>query len=167
MKRLTIIRHAKSSWTDPQLDDIDRPLNERGKSDASLIGKYLLERGLHADMIISSPAKRARKTAKIVAKSLHISNIEIEDQFYTFHDNGDIMLSKIAKLPEDITSLIIFGHNETFSILAYRLSHGKIMEFPTCATMSVTFDIDHWHSINEELAVMDFFIKPKLLKDKD
>ena len=67
MKRLYLVRHAKSSWKDPDLDDFDRPLNKRGKRDAPLMGQKLRQADVRPDLIVSSPAKRAAKTAKIMA----------------------------------------------------------------------------------------------------
>jgi len=84
MKRLYLLRHAKSSWKDLTLSDFDRPLNKRGKRDAPLIAKKLKEKGIRPDIIISSPAKRARKTAKIFAKTLHVA-LKTEEKLYEAH----------------------------------------------------------------------------------
>ena len=70
MKNLLLIRHAKSSWDDPLLSDQERPLNKRGKRDAPAMGLMLKEKGLHPDLILSSPAKRALKTAKLIAEAI-------------------------------------------------------------------------------------------------
>ena len=71
MKRLTLLRHAKSSWKDPLLDDFDRPLNQRGERDAPVMGRRLQARGARPSMILTSPAKRALRTARLIAQAIN------------------------------------------------------------------------------------------------
>ena len=84
MKQVYLLRHAKSSWKDAELSDIDRPLNARGKKDAPEMGKLFFKKRIQPDLIISSPAKRAFKTASIVAQELHYEekNIHIDMRLY-------------------------------------------------------------------------------------
>lgn len=70
MKRLTLVRHAKSSWKDPSLDDFDRPLNQRGERDAPVMGRRLKARGARPSLILTSPAKRAKRTARLIAEAI-------------------------------------------------------------------------------------------------
>ena len=77
MKTLLLVRHAKSSWDDPGMDDIDRPLNDRGKTDAPVMAKRLKNKGVRIDTFISSPAKRARRTARYFAEEYHLEKKDI------------------------------------------------------------------------------------------
>ena len=99
MKTVLILRHAKSSWNDPLLSDHDRPLNKRGKRDAPYIGEFLKRRQLVPDLILSSTAKRARKTAQAVAKaSGSDGTVEIITSFY--HSEPNTYISQLADLPD-------------------------------------------------------------------
>lgn len=165
MKKLFFIRHAKSSWDDFSLADHDRPLNDRGSNDAPRMGKYLLQKGIHIDLFYSSTAKRAKTTAQLIKESMNSpADIKLEKEFYTFSDDGDIFFKFLKKLSNEYDSVACFGHNETLRILAYRLSKGKVMEFPTCSCIAVTFDINSWEDIKVDNAIFDFFVKPKMLK---
>ncbi len=119
MKRLYLIRHAKSSWDDPSLDDFDRPLSKRGKHDAPLMGKLLKQKNIIPDLILSSPAKRAKKTAKKIAKELGKANIVYLDELYDASSQD--LLADIKKISDTYTTVFLIAHNPRLNMLAYDL----------------------------------------------
>ena len=152
MKTLFLIRHAKSSWDDTALPDKDRPLNDRGKRDAPKMGKRLAKRDVKPDLILSSPAKRALTTAKIIAKKLDykFKDIVVNDRLYAgaAHD----LLNVIHKLGDKPKRVILFGHNPELTELAHRLS-SEITHMPTCAVAEFSFNAKSWSRIdNTKLA---------------
>ena len=161
MKQLYLIRHAKSSWDNPQLSDIKRPLNSRGKHDAPLMGKRLKEMGVQPDFIISSPAKRANKTAKKIAEQLGYSKkaISIRDEMYL--EGIRSMLSLVQDLDEKYKSVFLVGHNPDLTSFAYLLTHHRVDNIPTCGIFCVSFDIIFWKDIAEGSGKLLFFDYPK------
>jgi phosphohistidine phosphatase len=162
MKRLIIVRHAKSSWNYPDLKDFYRPLNDRGFQDAVNMADYINNKGMDIGLFISSPAVRALTTANLFAKTMRypIDKIEQEPSFYEFFDDGDIMLSKVRTLDNRLSAVAIFGHNDT---LVENLSHGQITKFPTCAAACVVFPINSWSEIKTKNGQVEFFMTPKSL----
>lgn len=165
MKRLIIIRHAKSSWEDFSVNDHDRPLNDRGIMDSAKMAAFLKNTGIKISLFLSSTATRAHTTAQYFAITLDypVDKIELVPSFYSFFDNGDQILSLLKKLDNSIQNVAIFGHNETFFNLAHNLSHSKISKFPTCAIASIIFEVDSWSKIHKGSSILEFFISPKSL----
>jgi phosphohistidine phosphatase len=149
MKTLFLVRHAKSSRDDPTLSDKDRPLNDRGKRDAPEMGERLAKRNAKPDLILSSPAKRALKTAKIIASKLEYKpkDIVVDDRLYAVE--ADELLRVIQTLDDDLDRVMIFGHNPEMTELAHRLS-SEIVHMPTCAVAEFTFDAKSWSSIGAD-----------------
>ena len=147
MKKLFLIRHAKSSWEDPSLRDFDRPLNNRGKRDAPLMGEVLQRNGIVADKIISSPANRAYTTAGVFAqKTNYAASIEKDERIY----GADVqsMIGIINEVPEHINSLFVFGHNPTFTYLAEYLADISIGNLPTTGVVGIEFEMESWAMIS-------------------
>src|SRR5687768_5941451 len=111
MKKLFLIRHAKSSWDDADLPDIERPLNERGMRDAPRMAKRLKEKGLVPDLMVTSPAKRAAATCEIIAISLGYAATRIKTDRELYHAAEDGILKVIRNLPVKIATAVIVGHN--------------------------------------------------------
>ena len=148
MKTLFLIRHAKSSWDDTALPDKDRPLNDRGRRDAPKMGERLAKRDVKPDLILSSPAMRALKTAEIIAKKLDYKrkDIVVDDRLYAV--GADDLLDVIHKLGDKLERVMLFGHNPELTELAHRLS-SKITHMPTCAVAEFTFDAKSWSNIGK------------------
>jgi phosphohistidine phosphatase len=148
MKTLFLIRHAKSSWDDTGLPDRDRPLNDRGRRDAPKMGERLAKRDVKPDLILSSPAMRAVKTAEIIAKKLDYrrKDIVVDDRLYAVA--ADDLLDVIHKLDDKLERVMLFGHNPELTELAHRLS-SKITHMPTCAVAEFTFDAKSWSKIGK------------------
>lgn len=161
MKKLIIVRHAKSSWDFPELDDFDRPLNNRGKRNAPEMGKRLDKKGVKIDLIIASPAKRAYTTAKKIADeiSFPIKKIVKEPLFY--HGSLSNMLSVIQHIDNDNKSLMIFGHNPGLTELSNLLSNSDIYNIPTCGITEIDFNVSSWSEIEKYTGELVSFDYPK------
>ncbi len=148
MKTLILVRHAKSSWDDPALADEERPLDARGERDAPKVGKRLAKAGAKPDLILSSPAKRALTTARVIAKELGYKRkkIVVDDRLYAAE--ADVVLDVIQRLGNEADSVMLFGHNPELTELAHRLS-SKIKRMPTCAVAEFTFDVNSWSRIGK------------------
>jgi phosphohistidine phosphatase len=149
VKTLFLVRHAKSSRDEPALPDKDRPLNDRGKRDAPNMGKRLAKRDVAPDLILSSPAKRALETARIIAKKLDykLADIVVDERLYATGSND--LLDVIRKLGAKPKTVMLFGHNPELTELAHRLST-KITRLPTCAVAEFKFDAKSWSATGKD-----------------
>ncbi len=143
MKRLTLIRHAKSDWSDAALSDFDRPLNGRGKKAAPMMGKRIFKRGDIPDLLISSSAKRAGKTARLIAQELGIPKDRIIYKLIIFGAKIKILLKLIDELPE-YEHVALIGHNPGLTELAEWLCSDSPDWLPTCAVLNFELDIERW-----------------------
>jgi phosphohistidine phosphatase len=144
---LYLVRHAKSSWKDRSLADIDRPLNKRGKRTSPEMGQRMAEQGHYPDLIISSPANRARTTARNIARELGIdeSAIRIDHDLYFTGSGG--MLNVLEQVDERFHSVMLVGHNPSMTDLMNRLSGTQVYNMPTCAIAIIGFDMDSWAEV--------------------
>lgn len=161
MKKLYLIRHAKSSWRDLMQGDIDRPLNKRGKSDAPFMGKRLKKYGVQPDLLISSPAKRARKTARTVAREIGYppKKIIFADKIY-FGDLDDIF-GIIRNISDSDKTVILVGHNPDITMLAEALTGRQVGNIPTCGIFCIDFKIESWREAVPGNGSFVFFDYPK------
>lgn len=143
MKTLILVRHAKSSWSDPALPDRDRPLNERGKRDAPRMGKQLAKHDVKPDVIVSSPAVRALTTAQLIAGKLGFerADIRVDDRLYAAQARD--LLQVVRELGDKPRCVMLVGHNPELTELAHRFS-SSIAHMPTCAVAVFAFDSDSW-----------------------
>ena len=111
MKTITFVRHAKSSWADPDLKDFDRPLNSRGKSDAPEMGQRLAVNNIFPDLIITSPAKRAKATAFKIAKELNFPKSKIVEEMQLYLSSAKLICDVIKTVNDATKNLFVFGHN--------------------------------------------------------
>jgi phosphohistidine phosphatase len=161
MKRtLFLVRHAKSSWGDAALPDKERPLADRGKRDAPIMGKRLAKRQVRPDLILSSPARRAFSTAEIIAKELNYrtKDIVVDDRLYA--TDAETLLGVIGELSGKLKCVMLFGHNPEFTELAQRLSNGSAL-MTTCAVAQLTFESTSWSSIGSRKPVEVLLDYPK------
>lgn len=159
MKKLVIIRHAKSDWDNSLLDDFDRPLNKRGLSDATLMGKILKEKKILPNSIISSPAKRAITTAEIIAKEVGYGKIITPNQ-YIYEAYVNTLQEIISYIQDSNDVIFLVGHNPGVSALAYMLSDMK-ESIPTCTTVEIDFDCDSWMDVSKENSTLVSYDFPK------
>ena len=160
MKKLVIIRHAKSAWDDPFLSDHARPLAERGFRDAPRMAQRLKKKEIFPDAMLSSDAERAKSTALITAENLHFpkEKIQLTDKLY--HASAHGILNEIKKTKKDINTLFIFGHNPGFNELISHLG-GAIDNLPTSGQFGFQLEIDDWAEISPKKAKVWFFDYPK------
>ncbi len=163
MKQLLICRHAKSSWKDLSLADFDRPLNKRGKRDAPLMGKKLASLHIHPDLIISSPAKRARKTAKKIAKELHYPRNQIVYKDGIYNALAEELIDCIHSLDDQSSDqVIMIGHNTGFTDLVNLLGNLQIANVPTCGIAALNFAVGSWKDVKKGEGELAFFFYPKM-----
>lgn len=145
MKTLLVLRHAKSSWKDQSLSDHDRPLNTRGKQDAPRMGALIRKADLVPDLIISSSAKRARKTAQAVSEAGGYED-EIVYTRNLYHAWADQFVSELSKISDDFDCVMVVGHNPGMEDLIEEIS-GEWVRMPTAALAQIELKINHWSDI--------------------
>ena len=160
MKRVLLVRHAKSSWNDASQLDIDRPLNERGKRDAPFMGKVLKQKDSLPDVIISSPAKRAKSTAKRIAKEIGMDNqsIVIDNRLYlgSTYDYE----KAIQEVDNQHNTVAIVTHNPAITAAAEDFTDVEFANIPTGGVVAIDFDINDWADISTQ-GNLNFFEYPK------
>jgi phosphohistidine phosphatase len=166
MKRLYLIRHAKSSWAEPGLPDFERPLNGRGKTDAPFMGRRLADHGVRPDLIVSSPAKRARKTARCIAEAVGFARDSIRFDETIYEAEVPSLLGAIARVPAECETLFFVGHNFGISDLAAWLLGRDIGVLPTCGIVGIEFDGLSWPDLSEGSGRLLFVDFPKKHPDR-
>jgi phosphohistidine phosphatase len=161
MKRVIIVRHAKSSWDDASVPDFERPLNERGKHDAPEMAKRLAEKKVEIDAFISSPAKRAKKTATLFAKEFgkHKDDVILIDELY--HAGSEEFYKAIEKAPAKAKTIAIFSHNPGITDFVNSLTDTRVDDMPTCAVFAVKASIGDWKEFRQSPREFWFFDYPK------
>lgn len=168
MKTLLLIRHSKSDWSKKELNDRERPLNKRGRRDAPFMAKLLYEQGdIHPSLILSSPAERAKQTAKEFARAFgyDISKILYREEIYS--GNAQAILNLISKIDDNHKCIFLFGHNPDITLLANLLSDVLIENIPTTGVFCIDFDLDQWKEIVFKRGKHRFFEYPKRYFKKD
>jgi len=158
-KKIYIIRHAKSSWKDLSLDDFNRPLNKRGRLNAPFMGNKLKNKKVSPDLIISSPALRAKNTAEIIAKKVkYLKKIVFEKDVY---DSSERRLHKmLTKLDDENSSVFLVGHNPDINMLA-EYYVGFEENIVTCGVVEIEFSCKKWADISKKNAKFISFDYPK------
>jgi|SRR5690348_8371193 len=162
MKILLLIRHAKSSWNDTSLRDIDRPLNARGKQDASDMGKRLKHKKITIDLFVASPAKRAKKTAILFMNELGAKEDELVliDELYEAHiENYE---NVIKNLPDKKDTIALFAHNPGITDFINSLDIAPLPDIPTCGIYAIAVDTNHWSDFKNSKKDFLFFDYPKM-----
>lgn len=161
MKTVFFVRHAKSSWDHAGLSDIDRPLNERGLRDAPFMAHMLAGKGVRPDRIISSPANRAYSTAQFFASSFGISPKEIEVVKSIYEAWPDEIIRIVNHLPDQFSTVVLFGHNPTLTAVANMFSNEYIVNLPTCGIFQVEADVRSWKDFKRETGKLAALYFPK------
>jgi phosphohistidine phosphatase len=141
-KILLLLRHGKSSWDDPNLSDSERPLNNRGKQNASTMGNFLKKENIVPDLIISSTAKRANKTATIIAKKSGYDKKILESNLL-YGATADDYISVIRNINNDHEMVLLVGHNPTIEEVVERII-GERHIMRTCSLAHIDLSIDSW-----------------------
>ncbi len=148
MKKLYLVRHAKSSWDDPSLTDFSRPLNRRGEKDALFMGRRLAKQGVKPDRILASPALRAHKTAEIIAQEIGYLRYEIRYLEELYLASASTLLDTIRSLNDALTRAILVGHNPGLAELTNHFAPEPIEKMPTCSVAELHFDTDKWRLVD-------------------
>lgn len=161
MKTLLLVRHAKSSWANAGQEDFDRPLNDRGKEDAPKMARRVKEKMPSIDLLFSSTAKRAHKTAKLFAEAygLKKEDILLSDALYLAQ--ASTLYQSVAGLPDAAGSVILFAHNPGITEFANMLTNVRIDDMPTCSVFAVSAEADSWRNFMAAPKKFLFFDYPK------
>lgn len=162
MRSVLFIRHAKSSWDDPLMNDFDRPLNEKGKKDAPAMARYLLNNKVQIDSFISSPAKRARKTAALFAREFGMAEDLIQFKTQLYLPVEEAFLQVIELLPDKIFHPAIFSHNPGITNFVNTLtSQIRVDDIPTCGIFGIKTTATAWKDFKKAEKEFWFFDYPK------
>lgn len=161
MKKLLLIRHAKSSWDDFTQKDFDRVLNDRGNKDAPKMAKRLLKNDIAIDAFISSPAVRALTTAQYFAEAYGLKKKNIIQEPSLYHPVPEIFFDVISRIDDSYKTVAIFSHNPGITEFANKLSTTRIDDMPTCAIFAVEADIKTWAAFEGAEKKFLFFDYPK------
>ena len=148
MKTLLLLRHAKSSWKDEELDDHDRPLNSRGKRDAPRMGQLIRDENLLPDVILCSSAKRCRKTAEhVIEASGYRSEMRTTGELY--EADGEKLRQALASLADNPATVLLIAHNPGLEELLEALI-GEYTPLTTAALAKIEIPVRNWHDLNEK-----------------
>lgn len=161
MKYLYLLRHAKSNWKDLSVNDFNRPLNKRGKNDAPNMGKFLNNRNVRVDLIISSSAKRTKETSRVIAEKIGYKNQIIFDE-NIYEATFEKLLSIIKNLDTNLNKVMIVGHNPGLTDLVNYLVDIEIDNIPTCGVAAIKLEND-WCELKRNCGKLLFFEYPKKL----
>lgn len=162
MKRVWLLRHAKSSWDDPTLADHDRPLSPRGRKAAKRMGSWAAGNGVRPDLVLCSSALRARATLDLVRAGL--GNPEAEFDMALYHAPADDLLVRLRTVREAVTDLLLVGHNPALHDLACLLAPPGLEAFPTGALAEFRLAIDTWPEVCAGCALLGALVLPRSLE---
>lgn len=161
MKRLFLVRHAKSSWKDLSLSDFERPLNKRGKHDAPMMAKIFKNEGFVIDTILSSPAKRAATTARFFMDQIGEESCSLSYKESIYEASAYELSQLLNAIDNNYQSAMLFGHNPGFTILAEKLSSIHFGNIPTCGIVGLEFEVNDWAHIFYDSGTLIYHDYPK------
>ena len=159
MKTLFLLRHAKSSWKDQSLPDFERPLNHRGKQDAANVGRYLKHEQIVPELVLSSPALRARDTIERVAKAAKWS-VEVRFDQRIYEAGGLRLLEVVSQIENEHKSTLLVGHNPGIEELLMLLT-GDSKKVPTATLIKLELKSSKWTTASDKRAKLAWLIKPR------
>jgi phosphohistidine phosphatase len=165
MKRLYLLRHAKSSWKDPGLDDHDRPLAGRGRRAAETIARYLREQDIAPELVLCSTARRARETLERVEPAHEERAVRLEPGLYGASSSA--LLERLRGVPDAVGSVLLIGHNPGLQRLALELArpapalHELEAKYPTAALATLVLQGPTWHDLDRGTAELVGFVRPR------
>ena len=163
MKTLYLLRHAEASWNEQGLGDFDRPLNGRGQEAAPLVGRHLREKGLRVDLMVSSPAVRARQTAALVKESAGLSTELLYDE-RIYEADAARLLEIVTQTAESADALMLVGHNPGMGELLALLT-GEARPMQTAALACVALDVEEWGEARAGAGRLEWLALPKEIED--
>lgn len=159
MKTILLVRHAKSAWDDPSLPDFERKLTPRGKSDAKMMATRLLGKNIQIDLFISSPAKRAKKTAKIFMKEFEADKTRLKLLPSLYEASVKKFYEAIENLDNQEESIALFSHNPGITHFANSLDCTPVYEMHTCSVYAIKVNTQQWkdfHLAEKEFLFYDY-----------
>lgn len=163
MKTLLLLRHAKSSWKDTGLQDFDRPLNGRGKKAAEMIGRFIRKKRVAPDLLLSSPAVRARETIETVIKAAKLASELRYDQ--RIYEAGPLrLLEVVSQIEDERSTVLLVGHNPGMEELL-RLLTDCVEHMATGTLAKIDLKADKWSKVLEQKGSLDWIVKPKELAE--
>lgn len=163
-KTLLLVRHAKSSWDISGIHDYERPLLPEGIERTLEVADFLVDKGVHPDLIISSHAVRAIETARLIAGKLGYPEEKIETDSNIYYQGSDTLFDLVMDLPDNRDVVVLVGHNPAMTQFANMFLDDAVNYLPTTGVACVTFDVTSWSHITEQAPHVLFYITPKLLK---
>ena len=172
MRRILLLRHAKSSWDHSDLDDVSRPLAPRGRKAAPLIGRHISTQGLVPDLVLCSTAVRARQTLELVIaewKRAAGDDAKVDRRASFYLATVGELLSAIRRLDDEVESVMIIGHNPGMAVLADQLAatgdpeglRAMAAKFPTAALAVLDFETPSWKAIAPGTGRLQSFVRPR------
>jgi len=161
MRRITLLRHAKSSWDDPHISDFERPLNKRGERDAPVMGDRIKAYGARPSLIVSSSAARAIATARIIARKISFPMGFIQPTRELYLASPRTIIDVVVNEGEKYHDVMVVGHNPGLTDLLNQISDAKVDNIPTCGVFTVDFEIDDWAKIDAHRGTLTWFDYPK------
>ncbi len=161
MKTLLLIRHAKSSWDEEGVDDFDRPLNDRGKKNAPEMARRLIKNKTEIDLFVSSPATRAKATARLFAKEFKKSEKDILLVPELYLAGEHVFTSVISRFNDACRHAAVFAHNPGITDFANSLTEVRLDNMPTCSVFGIRIPIESWSGFAEAKKEFIFFDYPK------
>lgn len=162
MKTLLLLRHAKSSWKVDDMRDFDRPLNQRGLKAAPAIGRLIKKRRLKPDLVLSSPAERARQTTQLVFEAAGLkTGVRYDERIY--EATAARLFEIVGQIEEDAGVAILVGHNPGLAELLEALT-GEAHNLPTAALACIELNIEKWNKVRSGAGRLEWLVKPKELK---
>jgi phosphohistidine phosphatase len=161
LKQLELLRHAKSSWDDPDIADHDRPLNARGRAAAALVGRHMREQTPSPDLVLCSSATRTRQTLQLLDLASG-TQVLVEDELYGAGAAG--LLARLKAVPAPIGTVLLIGHNPGIEDLTRMLDRDgltSIQKFPTAALAVLGFDLEAWNDLAPGIGHLDGFFTPR------
>jgi phosphohistidine phosphatase len=169
VKRLHLLRHAKSAWDDPALDDHERPLAPRGRRATKQLARWLDEHEVRPELVLCSTAVRARQTLERVLHSLGAPEVLYLDGLY--HASGPALVSRVRALPDAVDDVLLVGHNPGLAELALALAAESeerrriAAKLPTGAFVTFELGVAAWAAAGEGSAAVASFVVPRELED--
>ncbi|MEL6601972.1 MAG: histidine phosphatase family protein [Cyanobacteria bacterium J06614_10] len=162
MKKLHLIRHAKSSWNNSNLADIDRPLNQRGLRACQVMAPQIVKAGCSFDTVFCSPAVRAQSTIEEINQALSDQTItwQTDNQLYTFEARD--LLSWCQALDEALDDVVVVGHNSAITEFVNWVGDRPLENVPTCGYVQLKLPTERWQDLSENSAELVTFLKPKM-----
>lgn len=161
MKTLYLVRHAKSSWDNPLIDDFSRPLNERGQRDAPNMAKRLKEKKVVLDLLLTSSAVRTLITAQEMAKALNCEHHKMKARAELYHASPEKILAVLQQVDEQFDVVMLVGHNPGLTEFVNHLTDLAIDNVPTCGIVAFQLNIKSWKAFEMKEETMLFYDYPK------